>query len=243
MKKILVCVAHPEDALFATGGTIAKYVNEGWRVELICATGTDEGELKKSADMLGVSTLLLLDYKSGTLSGVASGELEEKLYIALRESIADCVITFDTSGINNDPDHIRMCYSTTFAFQKYAKWVLEQLTRAPDVSEEMEPRLYYGCLPESFVEHLQEQKVLPAESFGKPWRGVKDKRITTVIDVSDYGDVKRKALSQQQLLDADIARLLSRARQLLLRQEQYILRMQGTKEVYMGKSDRIASEL
>lgn len=262
MRKLLLCFAHPDDESFATGGTIAKYVADGWDVELLCATKGEAGEtgplgevtpeelgeirqkeLEKAGEILGISAITFLGYRDGAVKDVPTGELEEAIYQKMMEIVPDVVITFDTLGISNHPDHVRMCYSTTYAFQKYAAWITDQLATVPDATEEVEPRLYYVCLPESLVGHLQAQKSLPAESFGKPWRGVEDKRITTVIDIKDWGEMKKQALEAHVSQGADVQRFLSVPNQPFLSQEHYILRMQGTEEVFMGKSDRVASEL
>src|SRR6185369_12025571 len=106
----------------------------------------------------------------------------------------DCVITFDTGGISNHPDHIRLSYATTFSFQKYAFWIESQLKGDPEYKEDHAPKLYYTCVPESVVEYLKAKKVFPEESFGRPWLGVPDKFITTAISISGFQQKKKKAL-------------------------------------------------
>lgn len=44
-KRILISYAHPDDESFGNGGTIAKYVDEGADVYLICATDGDVGTI------------------------------------------------------------------------------------------------------------------------------------------------------------------------------------------------------
>ncbi len=50
-KRVLISYAHPDDESFGNGGLIAKYVNEGADVYLICATDGDVGTIP--ADMQG----------------------------------------------------------------------------------------------------------------------------------------------------------------------------------------------
>lgn len=50
-KRVLISYAHPDDESFGNGGLIAKYVNEGADVYLICATDGDVGTIPK--DMQG----------------------------------------------------------------------------------------------------------------------------------------------------------------------------------------------
>src|SRR5579859_7411343 len=41
----MVVHAHPDDELFGTGGTFARYADEGDSTILVCATGGEEGEI------------------------------------------------------------------------------------------------------------------------------------------------------------------------------------------------------
>lgn len=50
-KRVLISYAHPDDESFGNGGLIAKYVNEGADVYLICATDGDVGTIPE--DMQG----------------------------------------------------------------------------------------------------------------------------------------------------------------------------------------------
>lgn len=262
MKKLLVCFAHPDDESFVTGGTIAKYVAMGWEVELLCATRGDAGktgplgtvvpealgvareeEVIRAAQVLGIARVTFLDYSDGKLKDISPGEIEETLFKKMVEVVPDIVITFDTLGYSNHPDHIRIGHSTTYAFQKYAAWIHEQLAGNPEAAEEVEPRLYYACMPQSVISYLQEQKVFPKESFGKPWIGTPDKKINTVIDIAEYKEKKREAIACHTSQQEDIDRFLSFAKQPLMDREYYMYRMKGRVEIFMGKLDRIAEEL
>jgi LmbE family N-acetylglucosaminyl deacetylase len=262
MKKMLLVFAHPDDESFSTGGTVAKYVKAGWSVDLICATRGEAGqsgtykttdgeklgeirqkEVQKAATILGISTITFLGYKDGTLSGEIPGELEETLYQKMIELIPDCVITFDRTGVSNHPDHIRMCFATTFAFQKYAFWIRDRLKDSPEFTEDDEPKLYYACMPQTAVEYLKKNKALPAESFGKPWRGTPDKHITTVIHIKGFEQIKKKALLSHISQKEDVDRFLSFRKNPQHAQECFILRLHGIREVFMGKTDRVSGRL
>ena len=109
--------------------------------------------------------------------------------------------------------------------------------------EQIFPKLYYACRPDSIVSFAVKKKVLPAESFGKPQQGVPDKDITTVIDVSEYQEVKEKALRCHVTQTADVDRFFAIPDRPFMKHEYFIFRMHGTTEVFMGKNDRIADEL
>ncbi|MBI2404822.1 PIG-L family deacetylase [Candidatus Gottesmanbacteria bacterium] len=278
MKKLLLSFAHPDDEAFMCGGTIAKYVQAGWEVHLLCATYGEAGgggpyrevpedllgkirqkELEESGTILGISAITFLGYKDGTLLGLHPGELEDKLYRPMASFAPDVVITFESNGISNHPDHSKICLSTTYAFQKYARdiavvrgEIVERVSQRArrtlleaDTEEEKqaEPRLYYACMPESIARYLKKQKNIPSESFGKPWKGTTDKFITTVVDVRKFRNKKIEALQAHKSQQADIDRFLSLTHHPLLDKEYYILRMQGLYEVFMGKTDRVSNRL
>ena len=88
-KIALVIVAHPDDAEFGCGGTIAKWASEGWDVYIAITTdasgggaddATDVGpearlaitnrrktEQRAAAKILGVREVVFLDYPDGRL--------------------------------------------------------------------------------------------------------------------------------------------------------------------------------
>jgi LmbE family N-acetylglucosaminyl deacetylase len=278
MKKMLVVVAHPSDESFVFGGMIGLYKDAGWDIRLICATygeqapelglqgevigeSVEQKELKLAAKILGISNTNFLGYKTGRVSAIPPGTLEATLENTMRDMLPDIVVTFGVNGINNDPDHIKICYATTYAFQKYARhlhilsqpelvkgrgkeWKQFEFQRAFGETGEFEknPKLYYACYPTSITEYLQKIKSLPIESFGKRWVGTVDKNITTVIDIKDKSK-KIKALSAYESYREEIDPFISFEKNPYLEREYYLLRMQGIYEVYMSKNDRVSEQL
>ena len=259
---MLLVFAHPDDESFTSAATIAKYAKLGWNIDLVCATRGEKGEtgslgdktpeelgiirqkeLENAASYIGISTITFLKYIDGTLESDPPGELEEIVYQKMVELIPDVVITFDTAGISNHPDHIRLSFATTFAFQKYAAQIQNALKTNPDYDEEAAPKLYYACVPETIVEYLKKKKVFPEESFGKPWLGVADKFVTTAISADGFQQLKKKALRCHVSQSNDIETFLSLQHNPLVKQEYFIFRMHGVREIFMGKNDRIASKL
>jgi hypothetical protein len=98
-------------------------------------------------------------------------------------------------------------------------------------------------MPESVARYLKKKKTLPSESFGKPWLGTPDKNITTVINIMKFGGTKKKALAAHISQQEDVQRFLSLPSQPMLKHEYFILRMQGTTEVFMGKNDHVTNSL
>ena len=272
MKKMLLVFAHPDDESFFSAGTVAKYVARGWQADLISATRGEAGsrgsltdsvtplgeirqkELEAAGAIIGLSSIVFLGYHDGTLSNLNAGELEDKVYREMKKYRPDVVITFETTyGISNHPDHNKIGLAATFAFQKYAgetenpralgRRAVQKLNLEEALTTVNLPKLYYVCLPESIVEFLKKEHILPSVSLGSPWSGVPDNVVTTVIDIKKYRNKKIKALRAHPSRSADVERLLSYEKVPVLNQEYLILRMEGTKEVFMGKNDRVSDRL
>jgi len=282
MKTILLVFAHPDDESFGVGGTIAKYVDLGWTVDLVVATNGEKGqngpfswahdqaladlrkrELEAAAKVLGIRNITYLGQPDGALSSLSPGTIEDPIYKKMIDMLPDVVITYDTTGISNHPDHIKVCFATTFAFQKYVEHI-ESLKHPEEFRpgrgkiwkeaahlrmfgerdpESKEPKLYYVCMPEHVAMYLKKMKAIPEESFDKPWLGTKDKFVTTSIDIKAVKMKKGKALLCHETQQADVDRFINVDTHPLHNQEHFILRMQGMNEVFMGKSDRVAEEL
>ncbi|MFZ2025287.1 MAG: PIG-L family deacetylase [Microgenomates group bacterium] len=282
MKTMLIVFAHPSDESFLTGGTIAKYTALGWKVQLIIATNGEKGDSgtftwakdqaladlrKKESDaaarLLGIQEVFYLSQPDGALSTLSPGTLEDPITKKMEELKPDVVITYDTTGFDNDPDRIKTCFATTFAFQKYTEHIeelkqpetfrpgrgrvwkeaaREQMFGSRD-PESKEPKLYYVCMPEHVTAYLQKVGVIPEESFDRPLYGLKDKFVTTSIDIDETKLIKGKALLCHETQKEKVDQFIDFDNHPLHKQEHFLLRMQGIHEVFMGKSDRVAEEL
>ncbi len=279
---MLVVFAHPSDESFMAGGTIAKYAELGWKIELIIATNGEKGqsgefvwakdqaladlrkkELEVAAKILGVRSVSYLSQPDGELTALSPGTIEDPIYKKMIEQLPDVVITHDTTGMNNDPDCIKVCFATTFAFQKYVEHIEElkhpetfrpgrgkvwkeaahmQMFGERD-PESKEPKLYFVCMPEHVTSYLKKMKIIPEESFDKPLLGTKDKFITTSIDIEGTKIAKGKALLCHETQTEAVNQFINFDNHPLHKQEHFILRMQGIHEVFMGKTDRVSEEL
>jgi LmbE family N-acetylglucosaminyl deacetylase len=124
--RALVVFAHPDDAEFLCGGTVARWTREGTEVAYVCATDgsagwngpdrdrgeiaeTRERELREAADMLGVSTVTFLGYVDGSLYPTL--DLRRSITREVRRFRPDVIVTFDPSMLwaghsyINHPDH------------------------------------------------------------------------------------------------------------------------------------------
>lgn len=125
-ERALVVFAHPDDAEFLCGGTVALWTQAGTDVAYVCATDgsagwngpelsrdeiarTREREMGEAAAILGVSGVSFLGYPDGSLQ--PSLELRRDVAREVRRHRPDVVVTFDPSvrwmgrRYINHPDH------------------------------------------------------------------------------------------------------------------------------------------
>lgn len=109
-KKVLVIFAHPDDAEFTAGGTLAKWALAGDQIYYVVCTdgskGSKEKELsaeqltalrqqeqREAAQVLGVSDVLFLDWADGELTN--SKELRAEFTRLIRSLRPDILLTWD----------------------------------------------------------------------------------------------------------------------------------------------------
>jgi LmbE family N-acetylglucosaminyl deacetylase len=145
---LLAILAHPDDESFGMGGTLALYAKRGVDVHLICATRGEAGmvsdehlngyrsvaekreaELCCAAEVLGLKSVIFLDYRDSGMPGSPDNEhpkafvsapLEEvvaQLVQHIRKIKPQVVLTFDPIGGYRHPDHIAIHTATVKAFK------------------------------------------------------------------------------------------------------------------------------
>ncbi|HYZ11322.1 MAG TPA: PIG-L deacetylase family protein [Actinomycetota bacterium] len=125
-ERALVVFAHPDDAEFLCGGTIARWADAGTEVDYACATdgsagwnGPDRGreeiaavradELRAAADVLGVKEVRFLGFVDGALR--PDLELRKAVTREVRRVRPDVIVAPDPSTLwsgrsyINHPDH------------------------------------------------------------------------------------------------------------------------------------------
>jgi len=176
MAGLMVVLAHPDDEILGSGGTIAKAVAEGRPVQLVCATRGEEGEIHKegvtraelgavreaelrcAARELGVEEVIFLGYRDSGMVGSPAAEHPDALVQAPRDQVAErivelirafepeVVVTFDSRGGYGHPDHIAIHHATTLAFTDAG-----DAYRFPIAGTPWAPsRLYFLALTNSF---------------------------------------------------------------------------------------------
>ena len=122
--RILAVVAHPGDEAWALGPLLARYVDEGARVHLVCATrgeggrfGSSRGlfparvlgrmrerELDASATVLGLHGVEILGYPDGGVASLDPFRMQMDLAVRIRRVRPQVVVTFGAQGPDGDPD-------------------------------------------------------------------------------------------------------------------------------------------
>ena len=185
---LFLALAHPDDESFFFGGTIAKYVEAGWRVVLYCATyglhadadgekvdrrtkrSLREKELERSAQILGIHRVIKGDIQHGELADVPCEEVITELINLYDEERPQRLITFPPDGITGDDDHRRMSKCATEAF---VRW------------HDRDQELYYGMVPDWLLDEYDVDE------------GVSE-RVDRIEDVRPYLIRKLKAIEAHQ---------------------------------------------
>jgi LmbE family N-acetylglucosaminyl deacetylase len=113
-ERALVVFAHPDDAEFLCGGTVAGWARDGTDVAYVCATdgsagwngpdrtreeisGIREREMRDAAEVLGVSDLRFLGYLDGSLE--VGLDIRRDVAREVRRHRPDVIVTFDPSRL------------------------------------------------------------------------------------------------------------------------------------------------
>jgi LmbE family N-acetylglucosaminyl deacetylase len=215
-KRTLVAFhAHPDDEAIATGGVMAKAAAAGHRVVLVVATRGERGEVPDgylnpgeelwerrveethaAAEILGVSRIEFLGYVDSGMMGEPTNddpacfwqadveEAASRLAAILTEERADVLTAYDENGVYGHPDHIQ---------------VHRVGVRAGAMAGT--PKVYLQTINKDRVRRLMAEAIatgnddIPGDIDPDFDMGVSEELITTAVDVSEFVDLKRKAMA------------------------------------------------
>jgi LmbE family N-acetylglucosaminyl deacetylase len=130
-KKVLVIMAHPDDAELSSSGTLIKWIAKGWQVRYIVCTTGDKGtkdakitpfqlaemrekEQREAANVLGVKDLTFLRHADGELEHNAA--LRNEIALLIRKFQPEIIITHDPwRPYQLHPDHRAVGFATVDA--------------------------------------------------------------------------------------------------------------------------------
>jgi LmbE family N-acetylglucosaminyl deacetylase len=207
--------AHPDDEAIATSGTMAKAAAAGHRVVLVVATKGEHGEVpdgylddgeelwerriqetEASAKAIGAHRLEFLGYVDSGMIDTPENEAPESFWQAdvdtaakrlatiLREEDADVLTAYDHHGNYGHPDHIQVHRVGVRAAELAGvRKVYENTINRDYVIEMMQRAREFG------VQDGGPESVEDVSELGMP-----GDVITTVVDVRDYIDVKKRSM-------------------------------------------------
>jgi LmbE family N-acetylglucosaminyl deacetylase len=167
----LLCVfAHPDDEVFCSGGTIAKYVAIDTEVMVVSVTKGDAGQIRDaqiatrrtlgkvreqelfdSCKHLGAQYVQCLNYGDGTLKDLDINILVEHVVKIIRQFRPDVVITFGPDGAYGHPDHVIISEATTMACTLAGDPLKYPHQLAGGLSVHAPAYLYYSYFPRNPV--------------------------------------------------------------------------------------------
>ncbi len=162
--RTLVIAPHPDDEILGAGGTIAKLVHAGIRVEVAIVTvGSTivypaaaikqvREEALNAHKCLGVQKTYFLDLPAAQLTEVATADLNEKIGRVVRESQAQTVLVPHPGDIH--VDHQLVFRSTLVACRPHQKEFARNILAYETLSETNwnAPYLTPAFVPNVFIE-------------------------------------------------------------------------------------------
>ena len=207
--------AHPDDEAIPTGGVLAKAADAGHRVVIVFATRGEHGEVPdgflepgeslrdrrveethRSAEILGVQRVEFLGYVDSGMMGTPENDAPESFWQAdideaatqlaaiLRDEDADVLTIYDDHGVYGHPDHIQVYRVGVRAAELAGTGRVYESTANRDA--------IVGGLLEAQEMGVEMPGDLDPTAFDD--FGVREDQITTVVDVTDFLDVKRASM-------------------------------------------------
>jgi N-acetyl-1-D-myo-inositol-2-amino-2-deoxy-alpha-D-glucopyranoside deacetylase len=159
-RTVLAIFAHPDDESLMCGGTLARLVDSGIRVVLMCGTRGEQGstsdpalvpngdlgsvrvrELAEAAAVIGIADVIPLDHSDGSLRWHHVPEFHADIVSAIERYHPEAVITFAENGLYWHLDHIGVHERTLTAVQTFGASA---------------PPLYYVTMPQSIFREVLE---------------------------------------------------------------------------------------
>ncbi|MGH2448040.1 MAG: PIG-L family deacetylase [Chloroflexota bacterium] len=219
---LLVVHAHPDDEVFSTGGMLAKYASQGYRVVVVYGTRGEEGEIhlpegealrsrlgeireaevREATELLGINDIRFLGYRD---SGMAETEAN-----ANPAAFANAPLDEATGRLvdimRDVQPQVVVAYDESGGYghpdhimsHKVATAAFQQLHGQPGGPQ----KLYYSTRSRDafrrYVTAMREiGQDLPwlTEDFDFDAMGTPDNEISTFIDITPFAPLKKRALA------------------------------------------------
>jgi LmbE family N-acetylglucosaminyl deacetylase len=218
----MVIVAHPDDETFGMGGTMARLIDEGHAVTVVCATRGEVGEisdpalatpetlgqvreqeLRAAMRELGVEDVRFLDYRDSGMAGTPENE-DARAFIQAEPMEVVMDLTAIMQEVNPD---IVLTWDASGGYGHPDHIRVHETVTDAFGSYQMRSgrpvRLYYMALPVHLFEEMAAELRAQGVEFGN--EEIRDSLtrlsrppVTTVVDVSAYVEQKRRAIAQHR---------------------------------------------
>ena len=204
-QRLMVVVAHPDDESFGCGSTLLHAAAAGVTTAVVCATRGEAGdpapgshvghaelarvrerELHEAANILGVSSVRLLDFTdsgmagdadASTLVGAPFGAVRDAVRGQVEDFRPHVVITLDAA--DGHRDHARIRDATVAA-----------------VEGTQVQRVYLQCLSQELMQRwLEHARIATPDSAYLTASGTPDPLVTTLLDSADLLPLREKAIA------------------------------------------------
>lgn len=221
MATLLVALAHPDDETFGSGGLMARAVEEGHRVVIVCATRGEvgeiadpalatpetlgavrEAELRSAARALGVGDVRVLGHRDSGMAGTPENEHPQALLNADPETVVGQLVR-EIRDVRPDvvvtfePGGIYGHPDHMVISQRVTAAVERAAAGDGDGTPHRVARLYYIAVPRSVVRMFKDF----AEQSGAQWgagmdvdAAPDDSEITARVDVTPWIERKKAAV-------------------------------------------------
>lgn len=207
--RLLVVVAHPDDETFGCGSLLAHATAAGVPTVVACATRGEAGspapgrgfeaadmavvretELREAAELVGVERVQVFDWIDsgmegdpvpGTLCAAPVADVAAVIAGLIEDVRPTLVVTLDASDGHRDHAHVR-----------------NATLQAVDDSSWQPSAVYLHCLPQQLMRKWVEALVREqpdSEHLGLGELGTPEDQITTVIDTSEFLELREKAIA------------------------------------------------
>jgi LmbE family N-acetylglucosaminyl deacetylase len=211
--------AHPDDEVISTGGTLARYADEGVQTVVVTCTDGSQGfgpggvlpgqpghdveavaatrreELIRSCAALRVTHLEILTYRDSGMAGWAANDDVASFCNAALEEAAQSVAEL----IGRYQPQVLLTYNANGGYGHPDHIQAHRVATAAVARTGTVSKVYHTARSQSDAERLADlRRRLQTDRPGQPRRavpqGVPDEQITTVIDTRPYLEQKRTAL-------------------------------------------------
>jgi N-acetyl-1-D-myo-inositol-2-amino-2-deoxy-alpha-D-glucopyranoside deacetylase len=225
--RVLGLFPHPDDESYSCGGTLARLVDEGAAVRVVCATAGEAGEdrrdgshgapnlgavraaeLARSCAALGVAPPRMLGLPDGGIGTVDFPAVVGALVTELRAFRPHIVLTLGEDGVYGHPDHLALYRLTLAAYASAGGG--ERFPSSAHGPEWRPLRLFLAAFPRGMFRPMYEHMLrseydTSIRQVDPDSLGAEPAQVAAAIDIRAVAERKLAAIGSHfsQLVDGD----------------------------------------